>query len=369
MKKIKRRLLCLLLCVCMCSSLLVYVNAIEPLDGPINADDNATLIRPTLEVSDVPQGAVAIGYNLSDTNTYYYRVNGDVVSLNPDANTFVEQGWMPDVGNTVFPNRVIGTDDREKVEDWEMSQNPYRAIALLEVWYWSNELNAEVIGRGTATMISPNVALTAAHCLYDRELGWPIVLRVSPGVYGSAYSPTRPFGVSYATEVVVSLPYHEIQDDNDPNLEKYDWGLIYLDYPIGNESGYLGFEYTTGSMVTTIETPYSSISGYPGDRNQIDGSWATYNQYYAVDEITQDTSGQMVFNGIAHEYRELMHIIDTGTGQSGSAILYPKLLTMAAYVIRGVHTRWENASTNAAVGITSQMYSFMLAYKNLHLND
>ena len=97
MKKIKRRLLSLLLGICMCASLFVYANAIELPDGPINADDNATLISPTLEVASTPSGAVAVGHNMSNNSTYYYRVNGNLLSLNPGVTTFTEQGWMPDI--------------------------------------------------------------------------------------------------------------------------------------------------------------------------------------------------------------------------------------------------------------------------------
>ena len=93
MKKFKKRLLCLLLCVCMCSTLVLYANAIEPLDGTINADDNATLITPTLEVSDVPTGAVAVGHYIGSNNDdhHYYRVNGNI--LTSDHST---SGYFPE---------------------------------------------------------------------------------------------------------------------------------------------------------------------------------------------------------------------------------------------------------------------------------
>ena len=162
MKKIKKRLVCLLLCVCMCSSLfMLYANAIEPLDGPINADDNATLIRPTLEVSDVPQGAVAVGYNIESGKITYYRVNGGTLPNNYVEDITID-GYFPNntalADGGISTDQYIGTDDRQVVTD--TTQSPNSAIAYLI----ANGSNS-----GTAYMLSKNVAITAAHCVFKQS--------------------------------------------------------------------------------------------------------------------------------------------------------------------------------------------------------
>lgn len=371
MKKIKRRLVCLLLCVCLCSSLFVYANAVEPLDGTIDTDDNATLIKPTLEVSTTPAGAVAVGRDMSNNAIHYYRVNGNILSLNPGITTFTEPGWMPndaDVSlNDIIDNNGDGTPEDDRVMAIIPTSNPHRTIALVEAYY--SGITEPIYG--TATMISPDVAITAAHCIYDEVSGtWPYKVVISPAINGLNHdneaNRNTPYGSSEAEELVVSTLFYEGSNTNNKlDADYHDWGMIRLEEPIGNQSGYLGFQYKTGNMATNNGNPQCMISGYPGDLNGYNpttGILPRCNQYFATEDIFRDTRGSVTAaNGTIHEWRLFEHEIDATDGQSGAAVLFPDTTATRGYVIIGIYTGY--LGYNWAMGITSQLYSFMLAYK------
>ena len=373
MKKIKQRSLCLLLCVCICSSLfMLYANAIEPLDGTIDADDDATLIKPTLEVSTTPTGAVAVGYDMFNDSEHYYRVNGNILSLNHGVEIFTEQGWLPDDNGASLNNIIDNDGDGDPEDDRGIfvspTTNPYRTIALVEAYY----RGISTPFYGTATMISSDVAVTAAHCLYDEELGgWPWKVVVTPAIVGmnntnEAYR-TKPFGSSEAEELVISTLFYEgLNTSNELDADYHDWGMIRLEDEIGNQSGYLGFQYKTGNMETDVGEPQCTIVGYPGDLNGYDEDtylYERFTQYYATGDIFRDTRGSVTAdNGTTHEWRLFEHEIDATDGQSGSAVLFPDTTATRGYVIIGIYTGYY-LGYNRAMGITSQLYSFMLAYK------
>ncbi len=277
----KKKVLCLFLGIWLCLSFMLSLYAI---DGTIDADDDATLITPTLEITTIPTGAAAIAHNLTTNQTYYYRINGNILSNNDDV-ILSEPGWMPE---GVSVDSVIDPIDDRAIAD--TTQLPYSAIAFITVLY---SLDPLIIGYGTATMISPDTALTAAHCLYNVKYGgWPIAVAVYPGTSGALQTP---YGAASATEIAISIPYYEYETitgfyDEYPNnpddpynplnwRASLDWGVIRLDSNIGSNSGYLGF--TCGN---NAEQSIAMISGYPGDKNgQVEGNinigYNSYNQY------------------------------------------------------------------------------------------
>ncbi len=241
---------------------------------------------------------------------------------------------------------VIGNDNRVLVSNTEIA--PFSAIAYIEVSYPVGGPPSH----GTAVLISPNVALTAAHCLYDSEKGgWPTEIEFYPAMTNTTGQLEAPFGYALAREVVMSLPYFE----NGSNPQ-WDWGLIRLDSNIGYVSGFLGFQYLN---ITAQDLPIM-ISGYPADLNN---TLPFINQYYDAGHIYYDeTSRTVISNFEVYKTRYFVYAIDTYSGQSGSPILY---YTEGAYRIIGIHTNGFSSS-NSGFGITDEVFRFLSTYKNYY---
>ena len=348
----KKKVLCLFLGICLCISFAFPLYAI---DGPINANDDAELVTPTLEITTIPTGAAAIAHNLTTNQTYYYRINGNILSNNDDE-IFAEPGWMPE---TYSVDGVIGNDNRERVSSDQLQEAPFSAIAYIETIYPNGQRS-----KGTATMISPNAAVTAAHCLYNSQRGgWPTQITIFPAVNGSIDFLNYPYGSATATEVVISIPYFE-----SGRGAQWDWGVIRLNSNIGNASGFLGFQ----CIESSLEATPIMISGYPGDLNDY---WETRDQFYHNHRIASDNSYQInASNGTVYDCRHLTYKVDTARGQSGSAILYNN---NGVYQIIGIHSQGYYPDDgdgnpdndyvcirNDGFGFTSQVFHFLLSYKN-----
>lgn len=336
----KKKFLCLLLGIVLCLSFVLPLYAI---DGTIIADDNATLVTPTLEANAIPTNAAAVAHNLSTNQTYYYHVNGNLLPTSANG-SISEPGSSTEA---VAPDAIIGTDDRLIVRPNKMTTNPYYAIAYLSITFPNGE------GSGTATMISPNAAITAAHVLYDSSKGgWATSIEVSPAIYGSEFLPTRPYGYSMATELVISVPYYETE------ISEYcDWGVIRLSDNIAT-SNFLGFQYVSLNATYDVNPVAITISGYPYDLNN---TLATINQYRDTNFIDLDESSTIICsNNTSYDNRTFYYIIDATGGQSGSPLLY---YNNGTYQIIGVHSR-GNSSSNKGFGLTYQVFNFLVAYKN-----
>ena len=322
-------------------------------DGTINADDNAELVRPTLEKTDVPTGAAALAYDLTTDESYYYRMSGHLLSnIDEDLD---EPGWMPE---SHCVDAIIGEDNRQVVANTQIA--PYSAIAYIKVTYPSEE---EYVG--TAVMISPNVALTAAHCLFkNEEGGFPISIEVTPAAYGSTMISNfhAPYGTATAREVVISLTYFENRPatNEDKRVARWDWGVIRLNSNIGNYSGFLGLHYFD-MYVNDLSV---MIAGYPNDLNIANIS---KNQYKHNGLIYGDESSYTTLsNNETYQTRYFSYIIDTTGGQSGSPIL---CYWEGAYKIIGIHSGRGNLDgnvcyTNEGFGLTSEVFQFLVTYKN-----
>ncbi len=346
----KKKFLCLFLGIWLCLSFTLSLYAI---DGTIIADDDAELVTPTLEMTTIPTGAAAVAYNLNTEQEYYYRINGNILSNN-DNEVLSEPGWMPESAS--IDSVIPPVDDRALVTNTQVS--PYSAISCIIVYYSFSPL---VFSYGTATMISPNVAITAAHNLYDRDYGWPLSIVIYPGVSGNL---NRPFGYTTANEVAISIPFYEHEKSESYNLQtwgaSHDWGVIRLNDNIGNNSGYLGFQ--CGNSAVNL---MAMISGYPGDLNGYDPdtvAYSTYNQYKHSGVIQSDTSSQTTCeNGTTYENRILEFWIDATKGQSGSPILYSN---NGSYQIIGIFAVEYGTDHNAGFGLTSQVFHFLVSYKS-----
>ena len=366
----KKRIFCILLSLCLLLSYSVFASA-AGIIGSLDEDDMVTDLAGTLEMTSSPSGAVAIGKNLSTGSTYYYRVNGDILANNTDVSRSTD-GMIPaevayQYGETASPTQIIYGDDRVKVTD--TSTLPYSAIAYVHAVFTVDAASGATITTfGTAWMFSPDAAATAAHVIYHEDYGWATQVIVTPGLcldpplISTGPYINGPFGCAVATEIAVSTQWFDsITPESDSPSYYHDWGVIRLNTSIGNNSGYLGFHYCSYNLVPSNLAEGENlrsvmVSGYASDRNAL-GDTSTINdeyfQYvssgYIVGDITENTS--------IPTYRRIEHRADTTDGQSGAPLIYEgKSIGFA----RGA--TMLGAIENADLGITSQLYSFLLAY-------
>jgi V8-like Glu-specific endopeptidase len=83
-------------------------------------------------------------------------------------------------------------------------------------------------------LIAPDVVLTAGHVVYNHdEGGWAEAMEVAPGADGQ----NSPFGISAVLDISAFRGWVE-----DAAFD-HDMGLIYLETPLGDDAGWMGFAY------------------------------------------------------------------------------------------------------------------------------
>lgn len=221
--------------------------------------------------------------------------------------TLVDEKFERD--STVFNNftensmrSIIGDDGRNQVANTTLY--PYSAIAFIRVT-WKNSLD---ITRGTAWIVSDNVAVTAAHCIYNEDRGgFAERVEICPAKNGLMIW-NNPYGKAQSTTLYVSNAYMSSEDLGS------DWGLIAFDKPLGQETGVINYRATNDAE---LDNMFVEIAGYPSEI----GLLPTYQQYTMSGFINSFT------------YSRLFYSIDTSGGQSGSPILDSNNIAI------GIHTR------------------------------
>jgi protease YdgD len=200
-------------------------------------------------------------------------------------------------------DHFFGRDDRVLVNPNEM---PWSAIGQL------------VLEGGemcTATLIGPDVLITAAHCIH-REAG------VNPrGTFTAGL--TRPGGALEArvTAYYVDARFNYRQFINGNDIDGLDWALLRLDRPLGDTLGFVGVRNLTGQGASAARAAGLYQAGFAWDT----GEHLAGNIECHIVEVNRD-------NTFAHE-------CDTTRGDSGSA-----LMTRAgdAYSVIGVDSNFRS---------------------------
>lgn len=174
---------------------------------------------------------------------------------------------------------VGGSDGRVAVSNTKVF--PYSSVCTLEVKFEEGYVYT------TAFMIYKNLALTAAHNVYNSEYGVVQSAKIYPGITTTEI----PFGAANAKSYSMDKKWIE----NYNSLE--DWCLIELDSNIGEKCGWQGIAYSDdygyfaqGEKVTVI--------GYP----------QRFKQFTMRDSVVKAT------------YMYLLYAVDTSKGQSGSPV-------------------------------------------------
>lgn len=143
---------------------------------------------------------------------------------------------------------VKGADDRVEVA---ANQYPWSAVA---------RLNNGKGGHCSAVLVGPNLAVTAAHCLWNKSTLRPMPptsLHVVAGYARGAYlAATRVAATSVAPGWQFGRPYS-------PALAAHDWAVLTLTEPLGETVGWVGI----GEAATTAE--HLVAVGYGQDKAHI----------------------------------------------------------------------------------------------------
>ncbi len=253
---------------------------------------------------------------------------GQIHELNSRADTGLADELLK--GSTAIgiqPSKVIGEDERNPVVDTTIS--PYRSVVYLQM----ETEGSNTYFRCTGAMIGPNTVLTAAHCLYDTENGFPDFVTVVPGL---ANSKTAPFGSERATGVWVTDEW--IADGEDAA----DYGLVVLaDDTLSEAVGWLKIGALETSILSDPNLTFE-LAGYPADK----------------DDLTPWTGIKTGFDTVNDD--QLLHEVDTYNGQSGSPIWRQSDQTIIG-VHNGFYTFSDGRTLNYGVRVDQQMIDHLLA--------
>ncbi len=268
---------------------------------PSGGIEQASTYPPTGSIPPLPSGDVGSAHQFHGT------APDDTINRLKELNASYQQVFAPDERTRVSPTTAF----------------PASAISLVI----TGNADASVALGCTGTMIGADVILTAAHCLYNPEIGgWAAIAVVIPGKDGDF----EPFGSVVASDAWIPSGW---RTNYDPAS---DWGLLKLSSSVGNTVGW--FQIGVLSSNTLNERQFQPvISGYPGDK-QFGTQWSdTKESFLKVDDTTLYTD------------------IDAYKGQSGSAVRRRR-----DNLIVGVLDR-ETAGWNEATRIDAQFLNTMLA--------
>lgn len=234
-------------------------------------------------------------------------------------------GSYPDVGDRMFTEVIIGTDDRIRVNP--TTSFPWRAICSLKITAANGKRFI-----GTGWLISPRTVITAGHCVYmHEEGGWARSIEVIPGLNDAA----RPYG-SFVGNVLRSTSGW-VSSKN----REFDYGAIILPTNArpGTATGTFGFAVKDDAFLLSAAL---NLSGYPGDKGG--------NQQWFMAQKAKSVTPKVIY-----------YDIDTYGGQSGAPVW---VLQNGVRLAVGIHTNGA-ASGNSATRIDSSVFTNLQNWKTL----
>ena len=218
----------------------------------------------------------------------------------------------PDFGNVYTEEGVIGVDDRQAVDD--AKQAPFRWIGFLNFKVTSGKSAS-----CTASLIAPDAVITSAHCVADGFNNFSF----TPGQNGDS----KPYGTVEATQI-----WRDEKWNGDEDIE-YDWAVVKLAKPIGNELGWFGMRSVSNERLNGKPV---FIVGYPYDKPK-STMWVSFGTTYREDRGT------------------FTHNTDSQPGNSGSPVMDQNGTIYGIHFggndFESISTRLTNNIFNAVVNI------------------
>jgi len=251
-----------------------------------------------LLASSITSALAASSIDPRDPTSTSTRISESTVTSISRTDTVLSHSFEPEPGRDISdvypriddvpwdPEYVFPPDDR-----WQVSPAvSYVAFIFAEFLSFGVGLPC------TATFIGPRVLVTAAHCIFDPELGgWPDEIRVIPGADG----PSTPYGVHLVS--TAHIPNGRAANPTNLNVVD-DYGVITLpNSDIGDATGWRSLGLLTDESLAANNLNAITY-GYPRDKPDTT-QWAA--QVPALDDFNAE-----IFTSQLDQYQ----------GQSGSSI-------------------------------------------------
>jgi V8-like Glu-specific endopeptidase len=223
---------------------------------------------------------------------------------------------------------VFGNDGRERVRDTTVY--PFRAVGILQM---TNAAGQSFMC--TAALIGPKTLLTAAHCLYQGDTqSWYDNFTFAPGANGFD---DLPYGSFSWEHVYIMEGYASLWDGDYNSVMAYDIGMVILDQPIGEQLGWLGFEFDPQPREMIL-----NHVGYPFDREPFGTMWRS-DCDIGTDQFYDYAIG---------------HRCDSGSGSDGGP-LYIYYERENSRMIRGIEL-YPNEQSNFALRINDYHFDWIM---------
>ena len=208
-----------------------------------------------------------------------------------------------------------------------ISKYPYSAVCLLISYFPSG-----TIFTGSGAVIGEDKVLTSAHNIYNYDKKeWATTVRVIPAAFGGTVDqtiPIKPYSSTNSEYFWAGSTYVSKKDVDG------DWGVLKLDYAIGNDTGWYGLQGYGDASNLNNKTAVSR--GYP-----------VLNKYRLYFEM-YEAPGR-IYNVTSHMFDT---DIDVEKGQSGSPVC---LTSNDAFVVGIIKGTAENGIENVAVRLSNQL--------------
>lgn len=220
------------------------------------------------------------------------------------------------IGYDESEEAIIGADMRGKISNTTIT--PFRWICSLRA-----KTNKGYI-LGSASLVGPNTAITAAHCVYDRKTG-SYLKNIT--LYPGANNGKNPYGSATVTTIYIPKEYKTCENNM---TSRYDYAVVKLNKNIGSKTGYFGLK-----SIDNSKPVYSiSVTGYPGDK-MVNGQAMMYRGTGKTLSIDK--------NGV------FTHNVDTMGGDSGAPMYISQ---NGKYYVIGIHASTNGSTKNYGRAIT-----------------